>query len=843
MTEHNVSGKTRPRLFDTVRAAAREVKLGPSHIARGDAARDRRDWIAAALHYQEALQQQPELRHIWIQLGHARKESGDLEGAEEAYLRAETLGGSDGEPALHMGHVAKLRGDFEAAKQLYLRAVDNNPGNDDAKRELSAYAGNMPSEAGLRKALDRRARQKAQSAMEEDALAAIEALLARRGDDIDPSSRETLVSAKALLAQLSSTASDTSDDKVGRSTAASQAIVFDTSDLLSYFRHSRLPTGIQRVQIEVISDALSSDDNARVCCFTDTSDHWIDVPAPLFLELCTLALKDGNREAPEWLTAIAELDATLMLGEPVRFEQGAFLVNLGTSWWLQNYFLFIRDAKERFGIRYVPFVHDFIPIMAPEHCVKELIEDFVSWTLGVFQHADFFLVNSQATKTDLKNVAEMLGHHVDDDRIAVIPLNADFISRKGRSDLPDASLAKWQLRKNRYVLIVSTIESRKNHVLAFDAWLELIARHGVAGVPKLVCVGNKGWLNDTVYARLQNETLRKRVVMLSSLSDDELSLLYRNCLFTIYPSLYEGWGLPVTESLCHSKVPLVSDSSSLPEAGGEFAAYFTSGSLPELIDQLESLIYDESHRREGEDHIRRRFKPRSWTEVAGQIKSALAGFGETTGDRPTLPFAFPAKLGKYHPIERNYERRIWNGYVSAEVFRIGSGWWWPDDWGCWTKPKGGRLRMLVPEGCYGLRVYFLLQGIPDADCGFDIEINMGEAHRSGTIHANEFRWIALELPEGSKDGVIDVTIQGTTQVDLAPRTGGLDSRVVSVGVAGFFLCEAADVLSRIAITEAIILRDQKSMAFNRPPRVSPDESPQTNSGKTTFRGAHASRRI
>jgi glycosyltransferase involved in cell wall biosynthesis len=787
-----------------------------SHLDSGDAARDRCDWSAAAFHYRDALGEQPSLRHIWIQLGHAEKESGEFDAAEEAYRKAEELGRGDGEPALHLGHVAKLRGNLTAAKRHYLRAIDENPDNGDAMRELASFArGQAIAPGGLRKALDRRARGRNGGTEEAEAAAAIAALMERRRGEIDSAALQTLDAVTALLSQWGSKAAEGDNGSEDASTS-SRSIVFDASDLFSYFRNARLPTGIQRVQIEVISHALSGCGTASVCFFTDISDHWIEVPRQLFLELAVLALKDGDHEAPEWLAALDELDALRMFEEPMQFERGAFLVNLGTSWWLQNYFLFVRAAKEAYGIRYVPFVHDFIPIMAPEHCVKELTQDFVSWTSGVFQHADFFLANSEATKSDLKKVAAILGHKVGDDRIAVIPLDADFTGRRERNPLPDAALAKWRLDRNGYVLIVSTIESRKNHSLAFDAWLDLIERHGADSVPRLVCVGNRGWLNDAVHARLQNEALRERVLMLSRLADEELALLYRNCLFTLYPSLYEGWGLPVTESLCHARVPLISDASSLPEAGGEFAVYFASGARRELVEKLETLIYDEQFRREREQLIREKFRPRSWTAIADQIQASLRGFAQAAADSDPMATAFPAELGKYHPIERNFERSIWKGYVSGEIYRAGPGWWGPDSWGCWTRPEGAKLRMRVPEGHGALRAYFLLKGLPDKDCRFAIDVNHGMARRSGMLHAGESRWATLDIPEGSDGGLIEVTFKGAARTDLSSQTDNLDRRVVSLGVSGFFLCDAADVLTRLAISEAIALNDHKAMAFNNP---------------------------
>lgn len=788
---------------------------------RGDAARDRGDWKAAAFHYTAALEADPTLRHIWIQLGHAQKEGDAFDEAERAYLSADAITGDDGEPALHLGHLAKLRGDAVEAKRQYLRAVDQKPEHADALAELATIVRRKAdvSDEALTKTLQRRA-ARVPSAADTSAVAAIEGLLSRSDHVIDAETMEKIVSAKALLAQLESQiiaagagagATKGTDDESGL------ALVFDASDLIAYFRNARLPTGIQRVQIEVISNAIRTRSDVQVCGFSDVGNEWTEVPPALFLDICALAVTNGDRDEIEWVEAMDELAVTLSLAEPLVFQQGAFLVNLGTSWWLQNYFLYVRQAKEQHGIRYVPFVHDFIPIMTPEHCVKELTQDFISWTLGVFQHADFFLVNSEATKSDLLKVAGILGHVVDPDHVAVIPLNADF-RRPERRPLPDSALSKWQVRAGRYVLFVSTIESRKNHILAFDAWMEAIARHGANKVPKLVCVGNNGWLNDAVYKRLeQYPLLRERVVMLSHLSDEELALLYRNCLFTLYPSQYEGWGLPVTESLCYSKVPLVSDSSSLPEAAGDFGIYFRSGSLPELVEALDRLMFDDAYRTGLEQRIAERFNPRHWSDIAVQIGDEIATFAEKAEGEPARQIVAPASMGKFHPIQRNYETRIWNGFVSGEMFRAGAGWWWPDAWGCWTKPQGGMLRVGVTPGSGPLRAYMLLHGTPDAECNFIIDVGMGDAGTRGTLLPGEFRWVVIDIPAPGASDLLDFMIEGSAAIDLAPRTGGLDTRVISVGVAGFFLCETTEILTRVMIMEAILLKDHMALAFNREP--------------------------
>ena len=751
-------------------------------IEQGDASRDAGDWLSAVHHYPAAVKEAPELRHIWIQLGHARKESGDLDGAEAAYLSADHIAQGDGEPALHLGHVAKLRGNRERTRAFYLRCIDENPESVDAARELESLADSANvSKLGLERALRRRAsRRNGHKSATVEALTALGSLLSDGRILMTPDQAQSLALAKSAIADICNAAPQPAPPANDRDAVAT--LVFDASDLFSYFRNARLPTGIQRVQIEVISKALASNHNTHVCCFSDISDTWIEVAPDLFRELCEFAIADGSTVDPAWRLAIEELAASLIVGDEIAFAPGAFLVNLGTSWWLQNYFLHIRDAKERFGIRYVPFVHDLIPIMTPEHCVDELTQDFVTWTLGVFQHADFFLVNSEATRTDLIKVACSIGHVVDPARIEVIRLNADFKqARPAIKTMSRRDLGKWQLRDERYVLFVSTIESRKNHALAFDAWLALIERHGADKVPRLVCVGNNGWLNDTVYSKLRNPQLAERVLMLSRLSDAELDLLYENCLFTLYPSLYEGWGLPVTEALCHGKVPLISDSSSLPEAGGKFAIYFSSGSLEDLTGRLDRLILDDSYRAAQEELIKSEFRPRPWTDIVEQISGILSKFADMTprsgpAKTPSTP---PIQFGDYYPIERNFERRVWRGSASAEIFRAGTGWWWPDNWGCWTKPQGGRLRINLPNAG-GIRAYFLLHGLPETACNYEIAVADLGIRLHGTLHGGEFRWVGIDMPDPAPYDEIDIVFTGSTKVDLAERTGGLDRRVISL---------------------------------------------------------------
>lgn len=761
------------------RLAPDKLSAVERYIKIADKARDMRDWPKAASSYALALEQDANMAAIWVQYGHALKESGDHIGAKEAYRKALDLSPGNPDTYLQLGHVTKLMGGFAEAAYDYLQALLLDPANKDAQHEL----------------------------------------LALRNQGVKPisttSSGELPSNGIPMIVQSRHTMIEASMNAIMR-TKASHHIVFDISDLIQYFRDSRLPTGIQRVQMEIISAAqnLQIDDIAyQICCFVPEVGNWVGVSWELFSRLCVLATSNADTRAPEWTGALLALESVLLGSERLEFPRGAVLLNLGTSWWLGNYFLHVRTAKQQYGIKYVPFVHDLIPIVTPEHCGRNLTQEFVSWVMGAFQHGDHFLANSEATKADLTTVARSLGYK-EVCLVDVIHLDANF--RESTRGSPDRDvLAKFKLDNQPFVLFVGTIESRKNHLLAFDVWLKLIKKMGAGFVPKLVCVGKQGWLNEAAMSRLKaSDALQRKVTILNHISDAELASLYQACLFTFYPSLYEGWGLPVTESLCFGKVPLVSKVSSLPEAGGQFAEYFDLESEVGLISQLERLIGDKSYRMEKEERIKSNFFPRTWSEISSELVTKLLAWQSVERSRaivdevdpehgPGKGRVFPVQFGCYYPLSTNVETSIRPGMVNGEVYRSG-GWWWPEVWGCWTKAEPAYL-VFRTHPATEMRAYIGLCGLQRKDCRFELCVN-GREPVSGLLRANEKRWITLNLNGSAEIGAtFRVAISADHVEDFAEYTQGADRRVASIGVVGFMVCEQSDFVSRTNMLEAIVL--------------------------------------
>ncbi|MBP2276209.1 MULTISPECIES: glycosyltransferase family 4 protein [Sphingomonas] len=767
-------------------------------VAAADALRDARNWAGAADAYEKALDLDPNRAAIWVQYGHALKESGKVEEAEAAYRRAISIDDQNADSHVQLGHALKISGRLAEAARAYMAAFELDPSLSEALREIQdlALRGTPVPADRLEAAMDRlspKAEFDIAPSPSGGNAAELAAALERLGAaKLGADDKAMLDRVAARLRELSNDGLQGVEDR-GKSEIS---IVFDASDLVHYLRHSRLPTGIQRVQLEIIRSVVRADpETVQICASYD--ERWTHIPTSLFLSLADLSTRGGDINAPDWRTAATRLEIALNTDRSYQFPAGACLINLGTSWHV-DYLLKIRTAKREFGIRFVPFVHDLIPIVASQYVLADLTRDYVAWLLSVFDHADFFLTNSRSTRADLIAAAHSLGHMLAEEDVLVIPLDAQFSSPADTPEARRAFLRSKGLKPQSFVLFVSTVEPRKNHLAAINAWSTLLREFG-PHMPKLICVGGKGWMNDDVFGLVSaNEELARHVTFLHGLSDVELGACYDACLFTLFPSHYEGWGLPVTESLCHGKIPLLSDSSSLPEAAGPFGVYFQSGSQPALVSALRKLIGDADYRRELEQRIATEFKPRAWDELATQIRDAIAErFAGDAGD--PLPGTPEVRLGSFYAFGRNQARRLRPDLVSGYALRTGTGWYSPEDFGSWTRGLAVAIEGRFPAGS-PIRAYLGLLGMPGAATVVTVSVD-GKDVIETQLPGSEIRWLPLAFQPSDEPVLIE--LRSDRVVNLSSVTNGEDGRTVGPGLLGFYACRADDIGARLAFVEAL----------------------------------------
>jgi glycosyltransferase involved in cell wall biosynthesis len=299
-------------------------------------------------------------------------------------------------------------------------------------------------------------------------------------------------------------------------------------------------------------------------------------------------------------------------------EPGDILLVLGSTWFHPFYAEMIAAVRDRFGLRVAALFYDVIPLLRPEWCDRNLVARFRRWAASLLPLVDIPLAISQATAQDLTRFADRNAVALRQTPVA-IPIGTGFsgavsqaVSDRVRTDrLPPP---------RSYVLIVSTIEARKNHVLLFRIWRRLLDELPSDRVPTLVFAGKVGWLVDDLMQQLRNtDQLDGHIRLVEDPQDGELAELYRGCLFTVFPSFYEGWGLPVTESLGFGRPCVISNASALPEAGGTLARYFDPENGGEAYRAIRRAIEDHDGTEAWAERIRAEFRPVSWDESARAI--------------------------------------------------------------------------------------------------------------------------------------------------------------------------------------------------------------------------------
>lgn len=298
---------------------------------------------------------------------------------------------------------------------------------------------------------------------------------------------------------------------------------------------------------------------------------------------------------------------------------GDCLVVLGAPWSAPDYAGLVLETKRRFGMRFALLVFDIIPIRRPEWCDRGLVRAFRAWFTTTLPAADVVLAISRSTAGDVERFAA--AHDIVlSQPVQVLPLGTGFGPAR---EAPPAASSRLP-PAGSYVLFVSTIEARKNHLLLFRVWRRLLDDMPAAAVPTLVFAGRVGWLVDDLMKQLDNTGyLDGKIQLIEDASDADLASLYHGCQFTLFPSFYEGWGLPVTESFMFGKPCIAARGSSLPEAGGRLARYFDPESVGDAYGVIRATIEDPDGLRAWQAEVVRCFQPVPWRATADALNAAL----------------------------------------------------------------------------------------------------------------------------------------------------------------------------------------------------------------------------
>lgn len=230
--------------------------------------------------------------------------------------------------------------------------------------------------------------------------------------------------------------------------------------------------------------------------------------------------------------------------------------------------------------RYIITVHDLTFLHYPQHkdrAAQRYYNDQIKWAV---QKADHILSVSEATRQDLMTML-----NVPADKITVQPHGVDP-HFKPLNDLTDhIGLPE------SYILHVGTLEPRKNIPALLDAYERI-----KPDLP-LLFVGRTGWLFDTTLKRIKSlQSAGYPIIIREDIDDDMLPLVYNKAHILVFPSFYEGFGLPALEAMACGTPVIISNCSSLPEVVGESGLYIDPHDTQTLVDALKTALHNDTWR-------------------------------------------------------------------------------------------------------------------------------------------------------------------------------------------------------------------------------------------------------
>lgn len=570
---------------------------------------------------------------------------------------------------------------------------------------------------------------------------------------------------------------------------------YDITDVLTFLSGDVNLSGIQRVIANIFTASHCANrpmgGSYRFCLFDQGESAIRPIPAQALQRVFKLIqTPDVSREILDYALAVCRGH------RPIKCEEGDRFIILGAFWSSPSYSEFLiqlRANKVCIGV----LIYDLIPITHKMFVEPVSGGIFKERILQVLALSDFAMAISDFVAKSLHAfVRRELGRDLP---IRAVPLAQEIV------ETPDYRAVGSEVRdvaNGPFVLSVGTIEWRKNHIYLFRMWQSMIATYGEAATPTLVIVGRWSWrVEDFRQVLEETHYLEGKIVVLSRVADSELSYLYQKCLCTMFPSLVEGWGLPVGESLAHGKVCIASNTTSIPEVGGKFAEYIDPLNISDGVAKLRQYLDDPSVLARVTARIEREFKPRTWAEVVSDLEQSIDSLAEKAAANArneaycTLPTGVAVRIGA-KAVRRRAQREL-----RATTFPLMcvSGWHPTEEWGCWSNALTSTLKFRVEEISQAMTIRLGLQlSLPNPEFSTVIQARSLDVVSDIDLQDGQRHWYFLNA-KTSADGSVTVVL------DLKGRVPQVEpQRRIYLGLSAVIVVEACDLRQRIEMMEGLL---------------------------------------
>jgi glycosyltransferase involved in cell wall biosynthesis len=268
------------------------------------------------------------------------------------------------------------------------------------------------------------------------------------------------------------------------------------------------------------------------------------------------------------------------------------------------------------GIPTALVVHDLIPFQKGIHANRRaaLIERLT--IRRALRRATTIVCDSYSTRDDLVRFSPQV-----ESKAAVVQLAAEAGFARPRTEAELADVRARHDLPRPFVLCTGTLEPRKNLVRVLDAFGSL--PETVRSTHDLVLVGPRGWEFEEILSRAAGAAR-----LLGQVSEEDLAALYQACEVFCFPSLYEGFGLPLLEAMSAGAASIASNVSSLPEVGGDAVRYVDPSSTEDIAGALGELLGSPDERARLRELARRRATEFSWAKTAAETLGHLTRLAE-----------------------------------------------------------------------------------------------------------------------------------------------------------------------------------------------------------------------
>lgn len=317
-------------------------------------------------------------------------------------------------------------------------------------------------------------------------------------------------------------------------------------------------------------------------------------------------LKERLQEKRTYSYKKAELDSEDMLFIP------------WGEWWDESFISRLESLHRENGVKLVQILHDMSPIVVPQFSNSgNATETYPIYCRRIYPICDLILSVSKNSKKDAEEWLAAQDLPVPNIKVFRLGDNITIQKTKKTDKITDRLKS---VKDEKYILSVGTIELKKNHRLIYDAYK--LAKQNNITLPKFIMAGRLGWMSESTVELIKNDPdIKDNIQLFIEPTDQELAELYSRALFTVLPSYYEGWGIPIAESLAYGVPCISSNTSSMIEIAPGITRHFSPYSAQECLDEMVYAL-DKKNFKELQKKTAS-YTSHSWEESYHSIKKIL----------------------------------------------------------------------------------------------------------------------------------------------------------------------------------------------------------------------------